>query len=134
MSDRTWLPEGQSQMRARVEKEIVRWGLDRGLARVDTLTTQVAKDYQQILNTIPNIEGGSETYQKHQFVTISWLAAQSGRILHLVEGEHVIMRQTKSGPKELDVQQYIQNSSNTKDTIYLAFKDLSTYTQETLYI
>ena len=121
-------------MRARVEKEIIRWGLDRGLARVDTLTTQVAKNLQQILNTIPNIEGGSETYQKHHFVTISWLAAQSGRILHLVDGEHKIMRQTKSGPKELDVQQFFQNSRNIKDTIYLAFKDLSTYTQETLYI
>ena len=106
-SDRTLLPEGQSQMRARVEKEIFRWGLDRGLARVDTLTTQVAKDMQQILNTIPNIVGGSETYQRHQFVTISWLAAQSGKILHLVDGEHKIIRQTKSGPKELDVQQYL---------------------------
>ena len=122
-------------MRARVEKEIVRWGLDRGLARVDTLTTQVAKDLQQILNTIPKIEGGSETYQKHQFVTISWLAAQSGKILHLVDGEHVIMRQTlKSEPYELDVQHYIKNSSNKTDTIYLAFKDLSTYTHDQLVI
>ena len=73
-------------------------------------------------------------YRKHQFVSISWLAAQSGRVLHLVEGEHVIMRQTKSGPEELDIQQYLQNSSNTKDTIYLAFKDRSTFERETLYI
>ena len=91
-SDRTLLPEGNSQMRVLVEKEIKFWGLDRGLARVDTLTAQVAKDMQQILNTIPNIESGSEVYRKHQFVSISWLAAQSGRLLNLVEGEHVIMR------------------------------------------
>ena len=73
-------------MRVRVEKEIELWGLDRGLARVDTLTTQVAKDMQQILNIIPSIEGASKIFLNHQFVTISWLAAQSGRILHLVDG------------------------------------------------
>ena len=44
--DRTWLPpEEDITMRNLVEHEIKRWGLDKGLSKPSTLTTDIAKEF-----------------------------------------------------------------------------------------
>ena len=90
------------------------------MAHVDSLMTQVARDFQTILNTVPAVDGPGR-FKRHGFVTLSWLAAMSGKTIDLRDGEHKIMRRMKNGPKELNIASYVEAPSNTKDEVYLEY-------------
>ena len=78
-SDRTWLPK---KRRAQAEANIKRLGLDKGLATPSTLMTDLAKEWQKILDTEPNVDHcdskvGLEIWKKHGPFKLSWLALNS---------------------------------------------------------
>jgi hypothetical protein len=82
-SDRTWLPDAANKTRrAQAEANIKRLGLDKGLTTPSTLMTNLAKEYQKVLDTEPNFEhfdskAGLELWKKHGPVKLSWLALYS---------------------------------------------------------
>ena len=56
-SDRTWLPDvADKTRRAKAEANIIRLGLDKGLATPSTLMTDLAKEWQKMLDTEPNVD------------------------------------------------------------------------------
>ena len=78
--DRTWLPPAEDEvMRDLVETEIRKWRVDVGLARPSVLTTKVAKEFQAILNSKPDMnfcrdKSSLITWNEVGPISLSWLA------------------------------------------------------------
>ena len=78
--DRTWLPPAEDEvMRDLVETEIRKWRVDVGLARPSVLTTKVAKEFQAILDSEPDMsfcrdKSSLITWKEIRPISLSWLA------------------------------------------------------------
>lgn len=80
--DRAWLPsikKGSKVKRDLVETEIRKWRVDIGLAKPSTLTTKVAREFQEVLNTEPNgmycsDRRAIEMWRARGPIKLSWIA------------------------------------------------------------
>ena len=88
-SDRTSLPSpADHKLREATEAEIKYWGLDAGLASPSSLTSNLATRFQELLNTMPDVQhceqyAALEKWKRLDPLRLSELALHSGTTVDL---------------------------------------------------